>query len=1353
MEADDQAIQTILFDLPEDIYAVVGSCETAQEIWLRVQQMMKGFDIGIQEKKAKLFNEWERFTSTDGESIESYYHRFSKLMNYFKRNKHFPEKIASNLKFLNNIQPEWSRHVTIVHQIKNLHTADYTQLCDFLKYNQKEVDNLRAEQLAKTHDPLALMANSNNPINYLVFHQDQPSSSIQTNLLNTNQQQLENFINLRNRQIAQSGMNMGQDSQMQMVGGNGGNQFRQYAGQNVRNQNRYNAVHNVRNRVVQNAVSNVVQNAVQNPGVQNIRNHNGLIVVLGITNQNPNRNGNVVAVQAEGNAIGNNGNQIRCYNCRGLGHLATNCTVGPRRKNVAYLQTQLLIAQTKEACIQLQAEEFDLIAAAADLDEIKEVNANCILMANLNKHRHRYTELLEPILEPHQIQQNDSNVISEVSSMEQDEGTVDQHPATVEETFKFVRDFKSLAKEADESLAKHKALELEIERLLRAVLQCAKWFSKIDLCSGYYQLRVREEDIPKTSFRTRYGHYEFVIMPFSLTNALVVIMDLMKRVCRPMLGKLVIVFIDDILVYSKSKEDHGVHLREVLEKGLKVDSSKIEVAMNWQASKSVGEIRSFLGLAAYYRRFIQDFSKIASSLTKFTKKNTPFMWSEKKEGAFVTLRKKLCEASILVLPERTEDMVIYSDASYSGLGCVLIQRGKVIAYASRQLKKHEENYHTHDLEFVAVVFALKIWRHYLYDLKFIIYTDHRKCKDYDCEIIYHPGKANVVADALSRKERENVTRIRSLRLIVTSDLFDRIKAAQVEALKEENWKSEHIASYIPYLKDNIVSGAFTCTHLIGLFVEHRIFVRVKMSRDVLTVGSTMRIPLLYQGEYSQWSENFMNYLEEQTNGEAMINSIKNSDQPLPRVTQVSLIGTSSTVQPPLKNKSMWSDQEKKIHKIDRLDALARHMLGSEYVINDLKKCGYSKDNCELNFKFLKNLQPEWKQYAIMMRQNKNLLDINIYALYNILKQNQGDVNDAMKSKKKLVVITSNPLALVAEKTKVEKVEVQTESGGSDDDDISDLKKITALLAKAFNRKKYYAKPINNNLRTSSASSSANKKPEFVKSIEKKEDKRADEKKRDMSKVKCYNCKKEGHFSKDCKKAKEINANMVFMAQIEKVLSDSETGSSSSDDKITEVSYYTSESESEYEFETSEYYDNSTNYGLFVNNDDDQEIFHNAIESASENFNENHIDSQKDCDESDVEHNDSEAKDHLVDKLIRKFNHKIVKCQKHIKKANQQSKYLVNQNKDLQDKYDVLINQVNTFEEKNNEFNEQMKALNEKNVDLLAQTEVLHEQLKVKHVVIDNHAECQAKYAKLEGERYKYMIRYYAYFDNDKQHRK
>ncbi|GKE39919.1 hypothetical protein Tco_1463324 [Tanacetum coccineum] len=150
--------------------------------------MMKGSDIGIQEKKAKLFNEWERFTSTDGESIESYYHRFLKLMNDFKRNKHFPENIASNLKFLNNLQPEWSRHVTIVHQTKDLRTADYTQLYDFLKYNKKEVDDLRSERLAKTHDPLTLMANSNNPFNYPVFQQDQlsPSTYMQQPLPNNN---------------------------------------------------------------------------------------------------------------------------------------------------------------------------------------------------------------------------------------------------------------------------------------------------------------------------------------------------------------------------------------------------------------------------------------------------------------------------------------------------------------------------------------------------------------------------------------------------------------------------------------------------------------------------------------------------------------------------------------------------------------------------------------------------------------------------------------------------------------------------------------------------------------------------------------------------------------------------------------------------------------------------------------------------------------------------------------------------------------------------------------------------------------------------------------------------------------
>nr|GEY33058.1 hypothetical protein [Tanacetum cinerariifolium] len=238
----------------------------------------------------------------------------------------------------------------------------------------------------------------------------------------------------------------------------------------------------------------------------------------------------------------------------------------------------------------------------------------------------------------------------------------------------------------------------------------------------------------------------------------------------------------------------------------------------------------------------------------------------------------------------------------------------------------------------------------------------------------------------------------------------------------------------------------------------------------------------------------MNYLEEQTDEEEMINSIKNGDQPLHCVTQVSIAGTISTEQPPLKDKSMCNKTAKYLW-----DALARHMLGSEYVINDLKKYGYSKDNCELNFKFLNNLQPKWKQYATMMRQNKNLMYINIDALYNIIKQNQGDVNDDIGSKKKNVVVTSDPLALIAEKTN-----------------------ITTLLAKAFNRKKFYSKPTNNNLRTSSTSQSANKKQEFVKNDNKKVEKKDYVKKRDMSRVKCYNCKKEGHITKDCKKVKVMD---------------------------------------------------------------------------------------------------------------------------------------------------------------------------------------------------------------------------------------
>ncbi|GJR68522.1 putative nucleotidyltransferase, ribonuclease H [Tanacetum coccineum] len=332
-------------------------------------------------------------------------------------------------------------------------------------------------------------------------------------------------------------------------------------------------------------------------------------------------------------------------------------------------------------------------------------------------------------------------------------------------------------------------------------LQGAKYFSKIDLRSGYHQLRVREQDISKTAFRTRYGHYEFLVMPFGLTNAPAVFMDLMNRIFHEYLDKFVIVFIDDILVYSKSEEEHEQHLRIVLEilrqkklyakfskcefwlqqvaflghivsaDGIIMDPSKVEAITKWPRPTTVTEVRSFLGLAGYYRRFVEGFSRLALPLTQLMRKGEKFVWTDERQESFEELKRRLVSAPILTLPSGSGGFQIYSDASKKGLGCVLMQHGKVIAYASRQLKPYEVNYPTHDLELAAVVFALKIWRHYLYGEACDIFTDHKSLKyiftqrelnmrqrrwlellkDYDTNIQYHPGKANVVADALSRK--------------------------------------------------------------------------------------------------------------------------------------------------------------------------------------------------------------------------------------------------------------------------------------------------------------------------------------------------------------------------------------------------------------------------------------------------------------------------------------------------------------------------------------------------------------------------------------------------------------------------
>ncbi|GJR71629.1 putative reverse transcriptase domain-containing protein [Tanacetum coccineum] len=294
-----------------------------------------------------------------------------------------------------------------------------------------------------------------------------------------------------------------------------------------------------------------------------------------------------------------------------------------------------------------------------------------------------------------------------------------------------------------------------------ALLQGSRVYSKIDLRSSYHQLRVREEDIPKTAFRTRYGHYEFQVMPFGLTNA------------------------------PASEEGHAEHLKLILEllkkEELYAKFSKCEFCLS--NVQFLGHVID--SLAGYYRRFIEGLSKIAKPMTKLTKKNVKFDWSEKPEAAFQLLKQKLCSALILALPEDSENFVVYCDASRKGLGAVLMQREKVIAYASRQLKIHEKNYTTHDLELGAVVFALRMWRHYLYGTKCVVFIDHKILQhildqkelnmrqrrwlellsDYDCEIRYHPGKASVV-----------------------------ILESQVEVRKEENYGIEDLCGMIKKLE-------------------------------------------------------------------------------------------------------------------------------------------------------------------------------------------------------------------------------------------------------------------------------------------------------------------------------------------------------------------------------------------------------------------------------------------------------------------------------------------------------------------------------------------------------------------------
>ena len=365
--------------------------------------------------------------------------------------------------------------------------------------------------------------------------------------------------------------------------------------------------------------------------------------------------------------------------------------------------------------------------------------------------------------------------------------------------------------------------------------------------------------------RTRYDHYEFLVIPFELTNAPTAFMDLMNRVFSPYLDKFVIVFINEILVYSGSPEEHVEHLWIVLQilrerqlyakfskcqfwldkvtflghvlstEGISVDPQKIEVIVNWKLPTNVSEVRSFLGLAGYYWKLVEGFLKIETPLTNLLKKDHKFKWSDTCQHSFEELRQRLTTTPVLALPSRKDDYVVYSDTSRQGLGCVLMQDGRVIAYASCELKKHEQNYPTHDLELAAMVFALKIWRHYLYGVPCKLFTYHKRLqyiftqkelnlrqhrwleliKDYDCTIEYNLGKVNVVADALSWKPEGSYSYLKTIYLPLLIEL--RSLGVQLQVADTGTL----LASFYvrPLLVDHIKEGQKQVSEMIKLRAE------------------------------------------------------------------------------------------------------------------------------------------------------------------------------------------------------------------------------------------------------------------------------------------------------------------------------------------------------------------------------------------------------------------------------------------------------------------------------------------------------------------------------------------------------
>ena len=359
----------------------------------------------------------------------------------------------------------------------------------------------------------------------------------------------------------------------------------------------------------------------------------------------------------------------------------------------------------------------------------------------------------------------------------------------------------------------------------------SKYFSKIDLRNGYYQVRIAEEDIYKTAFRTRYGHYEFTVLPMGLTNAPATFMQLMQDIFREYLDDFVISYLDDLLIYSKSLDDHERHVRLVLDKlrenklyakqskcefykrevsfvghivsgeGKRVESNKIKAIVDWPILKNVHDVRSFLGLAGYYRVYVNGFSKIVAPISDLLKIEKPFAWTEKQDKAFNDIKYFMTHTPVLAFPNSSLPYIVTTDSSGYAIGATLSQdqgNGKIqpVAYMSKKMLDAETRYPVHEQEELAIILALNEWRHYLHGCKFTIETDHHslifldtkphlsarqarwmeKMQEFDYEIRSKPGKDNVVADALSRRP-DYQEKINALTIINVKALEKELKSS------------------------------------------------------------------------------------------------------------------------------------------------------------------------------------------------------------------------------------------------------------------------------------------------------------------------------------------------------------------------------------------------------------------------------------------------------------------------------------------------------------------------------------------------------------------------------------------------